>query len=58
MMMVAYYFYLLTAATPIFPLALATVDDCFPFTLRLALRASSMSVVSLGSSSCSLMVTF
>jgi hypothetical protein len=51
--------YLLTAAIPIFPLALAAVDvEGFPFTLRLAFKASSMSVVSSGSSSCSLTVTF
>ena len=50
--------YLLIAAIPIFPLALAAVDvDGFPFTLRLAFRASSMSVVSSGFSS-SLTVTF
>jgi hypothetical protein len=51
-------YYLLTAI-PIFPLALAAVDvDGFPFTLRLAFKASRMSVVSSGSSSSSLETTF
>ena len=51
--------YLLITAIPIFPLALAAVDvDGFPFTLRLAFRASSMSVVSSGFSSSSFMVIF
>ena len=50
-MIVACHPYLLAAAIFILSLALTTFD-CLPFDLRLALRASSMSVVSLGPSSC------
>ena len=55
-MTIAYY---LLTAIPIFPLALAAVDvDALPFTLRLAFKASIISVVSSGVSSTSLNVTF